>query len=641
MKNFSKVLSIILVIAMFASAAMGCGSTGNGTGNAQNQTSAGSAEADNGEKDASADSGTDAGDAQAAGTPEQNTGNEAEVPEQGAQEEKPAYEIVRNAFTPAPFEAKTYDEEYSYDAAETDLTLKFDKDGTFKFLEENTLYSKDLTLQIKAPDGATVRYTLDGTEPDENSDVYKQKLKFTAKEGSFPEAYIFRAAAYYKDGSRSKTAARTYLTGTELDGRFSTIIISVSGDPAELTESPNGIFTGFNYNERGRESEREVYIEAWKPNGKNLFSQYGGVRIYGGYSRQYSIKSMKLYARKSYDEKNSNFKLKTFGTPALYGSGETIEKYDRLVLRNFGNDFQFAYIRDELSQSLCKAAGFECYEAVLPVACYLNGKYYSFYWMHENYSDKYFKEKYGKADGEFVVLEGSDQHKSSEDDPEVQKLVEEFNDFYKEISRSDLTDEANYASLREFMDVENYLDYFAWNIAINNWDWPNNNLKCFKYVPKAGEASRDGVYDGRWRFLVHDMDFTYELYDSDTTQPSYNTLQVVLSAGHDRYSPLLNQLLKRDDCRNYFRQKTYEYLDGVLTPEYIKSVYEALHASREKELAYFYQHLRSIAESGDFSIWSSSEHYRNYEKQIIDFAKKRGEYVEKYMEELFASKYEK
>ena len=88
------------------------------------------------------------------------------------------------------------------------------------------------------------------------------------------------------------------------------------------------------------------------------------------------------------------------------------------------------------------------------------------------------------------------------------------------------------------MDVESYLDFFAWNIALNNWDWPNNNFKCFKYVPAEGESAGTGVYDGRWRFLPHDMDYTYGIYDQAKANESYNTLKVILDEDDERYSPL-------------------------------------------------------------------------------------------------------
>ena len=527
------------------------------------------------------------------------------------------------------------------------LALYFDADGSWAFGSTNKLYGNDVILDIYAPEGATVYYTTDGSTPNDESRRYKDSITLTAHGGSFPSAYSFRAVAVYADGTKSQVAARNILASSKLDGRYSTLIFCVSGEPDELTKKPNGIFTGKNYEQRGRESERKIYLDVFRADGSSVISQYAGVRIYGGYSRRQTMKSMKLFSRKSYDEDHKNFKLNDFGTLKLDGSGDVISKYDKLVLRNSGNDFQFAFIRDELSQTLCKKAGFECYEAVLPAICYLNGEYYGFFWLHENYCDKYFKEKYGDAEGEFVILEGGDQEKLDDDDPFVQKYVDEYNAKYNQFIKMDLNNDSNYKQLCNYIDVESYLDFFAWNIALNNWDWPNNNYKLFRYVEASASAlSAEGaavtpdnkVYDGRWRFLPHDMDYTYNLYDQNIAMYNYNTLKVVMSKNDERYAPLFTKLMDRSDCRAYFRAKTMEYLEGALSEESIVSTYYELHATRSDELAYFYKYIEQQNRKGDRDMWATPSNYNGTESGILEFAKKRAAYVIKYMDKLLPEK---
>ena len=517
-----------------------------------------------------------------------------------------------------------------------EVELKFKDDGTYKFQQVNCFYNENVKLTVTAPEGAKVYYTLDGTEPTVYSAYYVEPLVFEKRGGNFPEAYVFRAAIIDEDRNMSQVAARTFLVGSNLDSRFSTTVIFISGDPDELYNGPNGIMYKNNAFERGRESERMVYIEAFKADGTPIFAQFGGVRVYGGYSRNYDIKSFKLYSRKSYDEEHKNFKFSEFNTPKLYeleeGENPIITKYDKLVLRNGGNDYQFAFIRDEISQRLCKRAGFLTYEEVIPCVCYLNGEYYSLFWLHENYCDKYFKEKFGDAEGEFIVAEGTDQEKS--DDEDIQDFVDDYNRKYATFSTSDLTNDATYKKLCDFMDVESYLDFFAWNIALNNWDWPNNNFKCFKYVPAEGESAGTGVYDGRWRFLPHDMDYTYGIYDQAKANESYNTLKVILDEDDERYSPLFTKLMERKDCRAYFRAKTMEYINGAQSEQAIKEEYEKLHEERKTEFSYFYEHLQNLNRKGNWNIWAQPQNYAAYERQIYTFAEKRAGYVVRYMDDL-------
>ena len=512
--------------------------------------------------------------------------------------------------------------------------LRFYSDGSFEFSEENHFYYSDVVLTITAPEGATVYYTLDGREPYFDSRTYKEPLKFEALGGEFPDAYTFRACMINPDGTTSEIAARSFLVGKNLENRFSTLVFFISGDPDQLDKGPNGIMYGNNALERGRDTERMVYIEAFEADGTEIFSQFGGVRVYGGYSRQYSLKSFKLFSRKMYDEKHKNFKIDNFQTPKLNPDeeGEVIKTYDKLVLRNGGNDYQFGFIRDELSQKLCKKAGFDTYEEVIPAVVYLNGSYYAFHWLHENYCDKYFKERFGDAEGEFIVAEGTDQLK--DDDEDIQYFVDEYNARYEKYAYADLTNDSIYNELCNYIDINSYLDFFAWNIALNNWDWPNNNFKCYRYVPADGESLSEGVFDGKWRFLPHDMDYTYNIYDQAKAMENYNTLRVIMDKNNERYSPLFTQLMQRKDCRDYFRNKTMEYLNGALSEQSIKEEYEKLHALRKQELTHFYNFLEVLNRRGDWTIWTQASNYANNEKQIYSFAEKRQGYVFKYMDEL-------
>ena len=617
--KFLKVrVSLILVICLMALslAACGKGNGDNGDGSDTVTPTATENDSDTGKKDSS--------------------GKDDEKNPDGERPPKttvaPTPELVKSESISNLAKEQNKKEEKSSKVIE--LELDFYADGTFEFAQDNQFYDNDVKLTINAPSGAKVYYTLDGREPSLGSYIYTEPLDFLTLGGDFPDAYTFRACMINDDGTMSNVAARTFLVGRGTDSRFSSLVFFISGDPDELTESPYGIMYGDNALERGRDSERKVYIEAFEADGTPIFAQFGGVRVYGGYSRNASIKSLKIFSRKSYDEEHKNFKIDSFQTPKLGEGeeGEVIKKYDKLVLRNGGNDIQFGFIRDELSQTLVKKAGFDTYEAVLPVVVYLNGHYYAFHWLHENYCDKYFKERFGDGEGEFVILEGTDQIK--DDDDEIQDIVNGYNDTYDKFVASNLTNDSVYNELCKWIDVESYLDFFAWNIALNNWDWPNNNFKCYKYVPAEGESYGEGVFDGRWRFLPHDMDYTYGIYDQAKAKENYNTLRVVMDENNERYSPLFTKLMERKDCRDYFRAKTMEYLNGALSEESIKEEYEKLHASRRKELLKYYDFLQILNRRGDWTIWTTAENYANNEKQIYTFAEKRGAYVIRYMDEL-------
>lgn len=523
-------------------------------------------------------------------------------------------------------------------SAPEDKTYVFESNAPVFSLDE-CFYNADILVELKTASDAEIYYTEDGSEPDRDAALYAAPIHYVCEDTEFPTAHTIKAKAYYPDGTESAVSVHTYFAAKGASERFSEYVFSVSGDPAALTEKPDGIFTGDNYKQRGRESEREVHLTAWNPKGDVILDQYCGVRIYGGGSRENSIKSMKFFARKSYASGLGAFHTDLFQTPLADGSGLVIDEYDKLVLRSSGNDFQFAFIRDELCQTLAAKAGFADYEAVVPAVGYLNGEYYGLFWLHESYCDDYFKDKYPSDTdlGTFYIAEGTDREKDVDEEDEESIHAEAFNTMYETYSQADLTDDAVYAELCMQMDVENYLDYFAFNIYINNRDWPQNNFRCYRYCPAEGELAGDGVYDGKWRFLLHDMDYSMGMYEQPELLADYNNLEHILKEGDDRYSPLFAALLERQDCRQHFYDKMHELADGVLDGEHIQEVCAQLNGKRYLEQMKYYTHLDNLRQEGDRTIWTASGHLSGQLRIITIFAKQREEHMMQFLEECMDS----
>ena len=130
-------------------------------------------------------------------------------------------------------------------------------------------------------------------------------------------------AKTYKDGAFSdETVTNTYFINPE----YTLPIVSLVTDEDNLFGYENGIYVPgqiydiwkrnnkevvryengtipTNYNQKGKEWEREAHIEVFETNGKRVIAQNVGVRVYGGYSRNYNCKSLKIYAREEYDDK--------------------------------------------------------------------------------------------------------------------------------------------------------------------------------------------------------------------------------------------------------------------------------------------------------------------------------------------------
>lgn len=510
--------------------------------------------------------------------------------------------------------------------------FRFSKLGTT--ITDTHFVSRSTDIVLAGPSGARVYYTTDGSEPDENAQLYTQPIALQPASGDFPNCLLLKAVAYYSDGTTSDVVTHTLWAHTQIQDQFQSLVLSISGDPAQLTDAPDGILYGENVWLRGPESEREVYVETVSPGGKQILSQKAGARPYGGASRGVAIKSLKLYARAGNGEKKDKFNFDLFGT--LGANGEIIDSYDRIVVRNAANDLFNGFIRDELNQRLAARAGYTDYQEVLPVTVYLNGVHYGFFWVHENYCNDFLQEKYGKGNGRFEVVESAERQKTvDESDLENAAAAIDFNKNYNALAYCDLTIEENYAKLCDFIDVENYLQNYAFNVYLNNTDWPHNNFKCYRYYAAEGEPYAEGQLDGRWRFLYHDIDYTLGIYGQDRSAATRNNLQELLTEGHRRYSPLFANLMKREDCKEFFITEIVRLKEGALAAENIEKELDALYSGCAQEIRRFYcsfygESMASVEESAGYKIHKSSL------ELIRQFARKREQYMEQHLIEAFA-----
>lgn len=474
---------------------------------------------------------------------------------------------------------------------------------------DSGFYAEDLWVTISAPREAKVYYTLDCEEPTPESGLlYEEEISFRAEEEE--QLYVLRVKGYYEDGTESEVYTRNYFCGSNIADRYHSLVLSMVGEPEMLFGYEEGIlvpgarYDAFmkehpdihpgadvqaNYTMRGREAEREVFLEMFDEGGQTLFTQMGGVRVVGEMSRRNHHKHLRLYARREYDEKNE-FSYDLFDDLYSLEDGTLGQEYKRLLLKNSGQDYAYGFVRGELVGRLADQAGFPDTQHVRPVCVFINGIYYGSYWLTSNYDGQYFENRYGAYDGEFVILEGGDRKKraSDETDQEEVRQVEEFNAMYAKLSEMDLTDDVNYRELQEFLDVENYLQYFAIENYVGNFDWPQTNVRTYRYVAGESGYQEDSVFDGRYRMLLYDIDYGFGLafyYGTLGTLVNKMTLDKIL---YDS-SPLFAALMQREDCREYFTSYTLDLMNGVMQAENVAKQVDALHASHREELARMYE----------------------------------------------------
>lgn len=363
------------------------------------------------------------------------------------------------------------------------------------FSEEDSFCQEGTLLTIAIPGMSEIYYTQDGTAPSREALLYQEPVALTAS-GNGIRGCTIRAVGYNAGGEPSAEYVRTYFPGENPEECFSTWIVAITSDPDNLYGEDNGILVGgrmkreymenhpdepetaapANYYLRGRGAEREAYVEIFNEKGERLVSQHMGLRVHGGVSRSLDQKSLRLIARKDYGKD-------TFDVPLFEGNEQ--QSYKKFVLRNSGNDYQHAFMRNECALTLFKEAGFPDTTRFRPAAVFLNGEYYGFQWITELYDDCYFHSHYGTTEnqGSWQVLDVKNRLLEPEDpeDLSMVQAVDDWNEIYTLCTTKDLTNDYVFQEFAARVDVENFLLYHFMEIYLANPDWPFNNNKVYRW----------------------------------------------------------------------------------------------------------------------------------------------------------------
>ncbi|MBQ6416629.1 MAG: CotH kinase family protein [Butyrivibrio sp.] len=389
-------------------------------------------------------------------------------------------------------------------------------------------FSEDLEVELSAKEG-DIYYTVDGSDPDENSLKYKGPITVTNRSGEdniysaigdiaaenayLPEKVVdkgtvIKAIAISEDGT-SAISSQTYFVGLDEQAYEGMNIVSISFSPDDFFGYDKGIYvTGkvrelflnkvnidlysgdssqfFNFAKRGKGWEKEVDIEIFSPERELLLEQKAGVRIHGGWTRNQNQKNFQIYAREEYDG-NARFNYDFFDNGA---------SYSKLMLRAGGStDIFVTKLRDAFIQSLVadRAIGTQ---RTIPCALFLNGEYWGFYHLQETIGTSYINHYYGVDENNIIIVKNGT---SRTDDPGDVKLYDDVVSFARD---NDMSVEANYRKIEEMVDIQSLIDYYAIETYVGNSDAYKNNYAVWRSrEPGFGEYE-----DCKWRWLLFDLD---------------------------------------------------------------------------------------------------------------------------------------
>ena len=462
------------------------------------------------------------------------------------------------------------------------------------FYDEESIY-----LSINSSDiDAEIYYTLNGSEPSVNSLLYSAPILIQ-------ENKVIKATSFQDGWMKSQTSTATIILDNQYND-FPTMLLSTN--PSNFFDYNTGIYemgpnASPNYPHFGANFwenwERPIFIEVLDVD-NTYFSSPGGVKIFGGWSRGQSQKSLSLFARGEYGASSFNYQF----FPEL-----EIDNFQALVLRNSGNDWNLSMLRDGFITSLFNNIDIDI-QSYKPMLVYLNGQFWGLYNLREKVNEHFIASHHPVDPDEIDLIEVQTANEGS---------IDNYQELINFVNQSDMTNSLVFDSLSKWIDIDNHINYNIAQIFIDNRDWPGNNVKYWRSQSNSG----------RWRWILYDTDFGFGVPWNGLGY-NFNTLDFALEDnGPEWPNPpwstlLFRKMFENDAYKRKFVSHFSDHLNTIFDSEVMVSKLDSMAENIENLIPM------------QIERWpGSAVNWHNQIDIIKNFALLRPQYIRQYLESYF------
>lgn len=486
------------------------------------------------------------------------------------------------------------------------------------FSHESGFYSEQFNLNINTTQGVEIRYTLnDASNPTYFSNLYTQPIHIknrTGEENIFSEIpttdttawktpkkevfkiNVLRAAAFVNHQQVSKVYTRTYGISSLGSNRYTFPMVSLVTQPHQLFSDSAGIYVlGNNYQTYDEPNfnydwERDIFVEYFESNGLKVLSQHAKIEIAGQTTRWRRQKSLKLKA--SGKGNKNRFEYPFFNTD--------FRSYKTLILRSPFADYRKSFIKDQFVNAMAEKlnlANVDC----KPVVVFLNGEYWGIHILQEK-QDKYYLEDHYKVDKDSIDLLTGNATQTFEI---IEGSGEDYLKFRDYVDTNDLKIQQHYSYVETQMNMNNFIDYYCFQMLIAMRDWPWNNMKYWRPTDKSR----------KWEWIPYDFDSAYNYPESDVFQLAGEAENESVA-----WSVLMfNNLMENENFKLTLLTRLEELLNTEFCSEAIIPKIEAYQKHYEPEIA---EHLERWNFDETYSWEEELDVYYRFPKVIAKIIKR-------------------
>ena len=506
--------------------------------------------------------------------------------------------------------------------------------SVLSFTHESGFYAEAFDLGITAPDGYTIYYTTDCTDPatsltarrltnngtvriTDPSGALTHSAEYFAALGEkktdtsyVDQCFVLRAYAKDADGNQTATVTKNYLVGKNDRADLTGIPTLMLTTDAARIYGEDGLFT--RYKVEGL--EEQVNLTFLSSDGTYSFDQEVGISIRGSSTRGSAQKNLNVVARSAYDG-NSVFKENPFPDVA-YTKGVVL-RHDNMSSMLPGQ----GYIQDIVSnRDIVTQNSFY-------VTVFLDGEYFGLYNLYERVNDDFIGTHYGvDPDHVEIVKFGRES--------DTPGAVNAYQSAMGYLKTADLTKAENVAKLEEMIDLDSLIDLWCVQTYLDNGDFTmSQNISAWRVSDPSLESPANPYADGRWRFIVFDLDYTLcgncvsvkDAYNRNTfvAKPKNTAIPTAFSDWEE-----VANFMKSEDLRIRFGRAFLTVMAECDYETVVKPILDEQLAFVKTHGGIYLHRYNYKSSSGSIRDVSSFDSYTRYQ---YDFWKNRAGYIEEYL----------
>lgn len=482
----------------------------------------------------------------------------------------------------------------------------------FYFDIQSGFYNQDLQVEIIGPEGWQVYYTLDGTDPDIESNIYEGCINIsnrTVEENIYSaltdlsirtsriprdkveKCTLIRAIAIDGEGNKSQEITASYFVANGKKSMYNNLpVIVISAQPDELFGYEKGIYSS------GKIYEDALASETADNTSANYYADYTADAFVQYFSKDKQLKAEGKGVLQTYNDGFLDYVQKSLLLTLKDGN---------FLLNAGGNDYELK-IRDMYMQKVMQDTEAKMID-MQPCIVFLEGEYWGVYLLQRMMDEHALENQYGISSDNIVCVVGG-----RSTDPAKQSYYDEL---YGYVVGSNLANKKAYKRLEEMMDIQSYLDCYCAHMYIADSDWMSANDVAWRTISLNGQ---DPNNDGKWRFVFSGADFG--MGSSILSSSSINTY-LRPAVQNDAF---LYSLMRNQDFKQRYMETMKKYAEEVFIGDKIEKDL--------KELSNIYQ--KGIQASySRFSGNVTDGAYNGGIDTIKDFFQNRKEYILKYTQE--------